>query len=197
MDTQYNTYIWLQDEEYGKMYKTMLVDTYENFFKEKDKKKKADLLSQIEVYLSVVCDVIAYRYLVKHYPNLFHKLCITVEEYIQYKVDRLMVTIRDKTEHIEDILSYVYMSFMLSSPRLIYDYGEKIGRCKLVREVLPYYLVARNKFFNNIKVDAVEHIIYNVDTLYIDEENENEGDNFSRSSLEKYSYYVWKNNLYL
>ena len=43
--------------------------------------------------------------------------------------------ILEGTTKIEDILSYVYMSCMLSSPRLIYDYGEKVGRCKSVKEV--------------------------------------------------------------
>ena len=189
-----NYYYWLQDEEYAKSCKEKLVNIYEEYFITKDKEKKIQPFKQLEIYLSVVCDIIAYRYLVKHYMNLFYKLCITVEEYMEYKVKRLLSTIQDKKEHIEDILSYVYMSFMLSSPRLIYDYGEKIGRCKLIKESLPYYLVSRNKFFNNLKDDEItEHIIYNVDTLYLDDTNENE--EIIHSNIDRYSYSEWKNNI--
>lgn len=187
----YNVYFWLTDEDYQKQCKEKLVELYEVYYTTTDKAEKDKLFKQLEIYLAVVCDIIAYRYLVKHYTNLFYKLCITVEEYMEYKVQRLLVTIRDKKEHIEDILSYIYMSFMLSSPRLIYDYGEKIGRCQLQKEVLPYYQVARNKFFNNIKEDVTEHVIFNVDTLYLDDIEHNE--EFIRSNIDKYSYAKWKN----
>lgn len=188
-----NYYYWLTDEEYGKECKEKLIVIYDNYYVTTDKKEKEELFKQLEIYLAVVCDVIAYRYLVKHYTNLFYKLCITVEEYMEYKVKRLLVTIRDKKERIEDILSYIYMSFMLSSPRLIYDYGEKIGRCQLVKENLPYYQVARNKFFGITKEEEIEHIIYNVDTLYLDDSEGNE--DFVRSNIDKYSHTEWKNHI--
>lgn len=188
-----NYYYWLQNEEYAQECKEKLVILYENYYNEKNLNKKSDIYKQLEVYLQVVCDIIAYRYLVKHYTNLFHKLCITVEEYMEYKVKRLLVTIKDKKEHIEDILSYIYMSFMLSSPRLIYDYGEKVGRCKLVKENLPYYQVARNKFFNNSKKEDTEHVIYNVDALYLDDTENNE--EHIRSNIDKYSYSRWRSEL--
>nr|CAI9751396.1 hypothetical protein DGKKSRWO_DGKKSRWO_CDS_0105 [uncultured phage]CAI9752282.1 hypothetical protein CVNMHQAP_CVNMHQAP_CDS_0105 [uncultured phage] len=193
MKSHLNFYTWLTDEEYGKDCKDRLVQLYEEYFNEKDENKKQEIFKQLEIYLAVVCDVIAYRYLVKHYTNLFYKLCITVEEYLDYKVKRLLVTIKEKDDHIEDILSYVYMSFMLSSPRLIYDYGEKIGRCKLVKENLPYFLVARNKFFDNNTDDITEHVIFNVDTLYLDEDTET--DKSVRSNIDKYSYSEWKNRV--
>lgn len=191
MDKKYYAkYMWLKDEDYAQNCKDILVDLYEKYFKTSDTKEKEELFKQLEIYLSVVCDIIAYRYLVKHYSHLFYRLCITVEEYINYKVKRLLVTIKSKKEHIDDILGYVYMSFMLSSPRLIYDYAEKIGHCRLVKEVLPYYQVSRNKFFNNVKTnDSVEHIIYNVDNLYL---NDSENDQSIRSNIDKYSYSKWK-----
>lgn len=188
---KYNTYVWLTDEDYAKNCKDTLVSLYEDYYNESDDKNKQKIFKQLEIYLSVVCDIIAYRYLVKHYTNLFYKLRITVEEYIDYKVKRLLVTIKEKKDHIDDILSYVYMSFMLSSPRLIYDYGEKIGRCKLVKENLPYYQVARNRFFNNNIDELAEHIIFNVDTLYLDEDTDT--DKSVRSNIDRYSYSQWKN----
>lgn len=187
-------YSWLTDEEYSNHCKQELVRLYEEYYKTQDKKEKEEIFKQLEVYLSIVCDVIAYRYLVKHYTNLFYKLCITVEDYMEYKVKRLLVTIKEKKEHIEDILSYVYMSFMLSSPRLIYDYAEKIGHCQLVKDVQPYYQVAREKFFGNgnpNKTEETEHYIYNVDTIFIDEKDEN---STIRSNLDNFSYAQWKNN---
>lgn len=187
----YNYYEWLTNEDYGEYCKRKLVELYEDFYYEQDKKFKSEKLKQIEIYLAIVCDVIAYRYLVKYYTNLFYQLCITVEEYMDYKVERLMATLREKKEHIDDILSYIYMSFMLSSPRLIYDYGEKIGHCKTIRENLPYYQVVRNKFFNNIKTETIEHIVFNVDTLYLDDTKNSEETNV-RSNIDKYSYVKWK-----
>ena len=195
MKKHLNYYPWLTNEEYGNECKQKLVDLYEKYYNEKDVKNREDLFKQIEIYLAVVCDVIAYRYLVKHYTNLFYKLCITVEEYMEYKVERLLLTIKDKEEHIDDILSYIYMSFMLSSPRLIYDYGEKIGRCELVKENLPYYRVARNKFFDTIKEEEPEHIIFNVDTLSLDEDTKSDVDKSIHSNLDKFSYFEWKNRI--
>lgn len=173
---------WLTDQKCGDMYKSCLVDAYNSFWDEKDKELKKKKLEDLKVYLMIVSDVIAYRYLVKHYHNLFHRLCITFEEYIDYKVERMYVTIRDKKEKIDDILSYIYMSFMLSSPRLIYDYAEKIGRCKTVRELLPYFQTQRNKFFFIDKSTAKEHYIYNVDNIDLDEDSE-----YVRSNLDRYS----------
>lgn len=193
MKQYYNMYEWLTNEEYGKECKDKLVVIYDNYYNAKDKKAKDELFKQLEIYLAVVCDVIAYRYLVKHHINLFYKLGITVEEYMDYKVKRLLVTIRDKKERIEDILSYIYMSFMLSSPRLIYDYGEKIGRCKLHKENQPYYLTARNKFFDNIREDEAEHIIFNVDTSYLDDDDKEK--DIIKSNIDKFSYSEWKNHV--
>lgn len=136
----------------------------------------------MNVYLIVVSDVIAYRYLVKHYYNLFKKLDITFEEYMDYKVERMYNTLRDKKEKVDDILSYIYMSFMLSSPRLIYDYAEQIGKCKLVKELLPYFKVQRQKFFLEYKDNTREHYIYNVDNIDLDKDSE-----AIRSNIEKYS----------
>lgn len=187
-------YSWLTDEEYANDCKQKLVQLYELYYETQDKKEKEEIFKQLEVYLSIVCDVIAYRYLVKHYTNLFYKLCITVEDYMEYKVKRLLATIKEKKEHIEDILSYTYMSFMLSSPRLIYDYAEKIGHCQLVRDVQPYYQVAREKFFGNgnpNKNEEAEHYIYNVDTIFLDEKDDNSA---IRSNLDNFSYTQWKDN---
>ena len=186
-------YEWLEDEEYGNHCKQELVKLYEAYFNEKDEQQKDEIFKQLEVYLSIVCDVIAYRYLVKHYTNLFYKLCITVDDYMAYKVKRLLVTVKEKKDKIDDILSYTYMSFMLSSPRLIYDYAEKVGHCKLVKETQPYYKVARDKFFgnNSDKNTEAEHYIYNVDNLYLDEDN----DTTVHSNLDNYSYSQWKNTI--
>lgn len=185
-------YSWLTDENYANDCKQKLVQLYESYYNTQNKKEKEEIFKQLEIYLSVVCDVIAYRYLVKHYTNLFYKLCITIEDYMQYKVKRLLVTIKEKKEHIEDILSYIYMSFMLSSPRLIYDYAEEVGHCQLIKETQPYYQVARNKFFNQ-ELDSnntTEHYIYNVESIYLDEKEDNSN---IRSNLDNYSYAEWKN----
>lgn len=194
MKKKFNFYPWLQSEDYGEYCKSQLVEIYDKYFEETDEKQKQELFKDLEVYLTVVCDVIAYRYLVKHHINLFYKLRITVEEYMDYKVKRLLTTIKDKKdEKIKDILGYIYISFMLSSPRLIYDYAEKIGRCKLIKENLPYYQVARNKFFGITKENNTEHYIYNVDTIYLDENNSDTST--IRSNIEKYSYRKWKDNV--
>lgn len=174
--------IWLTNTECGNEYKRKLVQNYEDYYNEQDKKLKEKRLSEFRVNLTVVADVVAYRYLVKHYSNLFHKLNITVEEYIDYKVERMYVTVRDKKEKINDIMSYVYMSFMLSSPRLIYDYGEYAGRCKTIREVQPYFKVQRYKFYFIERENAAEHIIFSVDNLELDDDTE-----LIRSNLDKYS----------
>lgn len=152
---------------------------------------KSQKLKQLKIYLAVVCDVVAYRYLVKYYFNLFHRLNIMVEEYIDYKVERMYQTLKDKKERIEDIMSYVYMSFMLSSPRLIYDYGEKLGRCKLVKDNLPYFQVQRLKFFFIERENVTEHYIYNVDNLELDALQSSTGRNL-HSNLEKYSLSKYK-----
>lgn len=186
-----NYYYWLTNEDYGEECKRILSELYNEYFYCKDKNEKQELFKQIEIYLSVVCDVIAYRYLVKHYIELFYKLSITIEEYMDYKVKRLLATFRDKKEHIEDVISYIYMSFMLSSPRLIYDFAEKIGRCKLVKTTLPYYQTARNNFFRVKKdVEHTEHYIYNVETLFLDEEGKNK--ELIHSNLDNYSYTNWE-----
>lgn len=184
--------LWLTDEEVGNNYKQELYGIYDDFFTESNPKIKSEKLKTLKVYLSVVCDVIAYRYLVKHYTNLFYKLNITVEEYMDYKVDRLYYTIKDKKTRIDDILSYIYMSFMLSSPRLIYDYGEKAGKCKLIKETLPYYQTQRLKFFFIEKDNTLEHIIYNLSITDIDS-----ADVGVRSDLDRYSFseYVKKESL--
>lgn len=190
MQHHINFYDWLTDEEYGKQCKDNLVIAYNCWFDEKDKTKKKQYYEMMEIYMPIVCDIIAYRNLVKNYSNLFHRLNITVEEYLAYKNERLLETIRQKKDKIDDILSYVYMSFMLSSPRLIYDYGEKIGRCKAVRHVLPYHQVARNKYFSNeVEMTVVEHIIFNVDNLYLDDESQQDvlRSNIERYSLEQYN----------
>lgn len=173
---------WLTNAECGNEYKRKLIDAYEDYFNEQDKIKRKQKLDKFRIYLTVVADVVAYRYLVKYYSNLFYKLSITVEEYIEYKVERMYVTVRDKKDKINDIMSYVYMSFMLSSPRLIYDYGEYIGRCKTIREIQPYYKTQRLKFYFIEKDTAVEHIVYVVDNLDLDNDTE-----AIRSNLEKYS----------
>lgn len=180
---------WLTDQKIGDEYKRSLVIKYEDFFKEENKQLKAEKLKEVRAYLTVVCDVIAYRYLVKYYSNLFHKLNITVEEYMDYKVERMYVTIKDKKEPISDILSYIYMSFMLSSPRLIYDYGEKIGRCKLVKDILPYFRIQRLKFFFIEKENVTEHYVYNVDNIELDSESNSEliRSNMDKSSLQRYN----------
>lgn len=190
----YGQYDWLKDEQLAQLYKQELVNIYEQYYVTKDKSVRQSLYNKLEVYLSIVCDIIAYRYLVKYYSNLFHKLCITVEDYMEYKVDRLLVTLKDKKEHVDDILSYIYMSFMLSSPRLIYDYGEKIGRCQIVRKTLPYYLVARNKFFGHTKSNTIEHVMFNVDTLYLDD-TDSKNTEILHSNLDRYSYRNWKDRL--
>lgn len=96
---------WLTDQECGESYKRQLVTIYNDYFKEQDKKLKQEKLDQVKVYLTIVCDVVAYRYLVKHYSNLFYRLHLTVEEYMEYKVDRMFTTIKDKKDKIDDILS--------------------------------------------------------------------------------------------
>lgn len=174
--------IWLTDQECGEDYKRKLVAAYDDYYYEKDSELRKEKFKTLRVYLTIVCDVVAYRYLIKYYTNLFHRLNITIEEYMDYKVERMYLTIRDKKEKIEDILSYVYMSFMLSSPRLIYDYGEKVGRCKSVKEVLPYFTVQRMKFFFIERENQAEHYIYNVDNIDLDEDTES-----IRSNLDKYS----------
>ena len=157
--------IWLTDTECGNEYKRKLIKTYDEYFNEQDKKLREKKLNEFRVNLTVVADVVAYRYLVKHYSNLFYKLNITIEEYIEYKVERMYVTVRDKKERINDIMSYVYMSFMLSSPRLIYDYGEFVGKCKTVKENQPYFKIQRLKYYFIERETAAEHIIFSVDNL--------------------------------
>lgn len=174
--------IWLTDESVALDYKQKLYNSYDEYFNEKDSKIRQEKLKELKVYLTIVSDVIAYRYLVKYYSNLFHKLHITVEEYMDYKVDRMFLTIKDKKERIEDILSYVYMSFMLSSPRLIYDYAEKIGRCSLVKDNLPYFKVQRLKFFFIDRENTIEHIVCNISVVDI-----NSTEKSIRSDMEKYS----------
>ena len=188
-----NYYDWLVDEEYGKQCKDNLVIAYNCYFDESDSVKKKQYYAMIEIYMPIVCDVIAYRYIVKNYSNLLFKLNITVEEYLAYKSKRLLDTVKQKKDKIDDILSYVYMSFMLSSPRLIYDYGEKIGRCKSIRHVLPYHQVARNRYFNNkVESNSVEHFIFNVDNLYLDDESQTEAvhSNIDKYSLQQYEYNI-------
>lgn len=174
--------LWLTDKECGDEYKAGLVKVYDEFYTATDKEVKKKKLDELRISLTVVSDIVAYRYLIKYYTNLFRKLNITIEEYLDYKVDRMYMTIRDKKERIEDIMSYVYMSFMLSSPRLIYDYAEKIGRCKLVKENMPYFMVQRLKFFFIERENVVEHLVLTVDNIDLDEESE-----VLRSNLEKYS----------
>lgn len=185
---------WLTDEECGESYKQALVKAYNDFYEERNPQIKKKKLDSMNVLLMVVSDVIAYRYLVKHYSNLFYKLNITFEEYIDYKVQRMYVTIRDKKEKIEDILSYMYMSFMLSSSRLIYDYAEKIGRCKLVKEETPYFQIQRQKFFFIEKNNSKEHIVYNVDNLELDEDSVNIRSNMDRYSLSEYNRQLNRDN---
>lgn len=186
--SSYNYYPpWLTDAECGNEYKQKLIVAYYDFYQEQNKQIKKQKLDDLRIYLTIVSDVVAYRYLVKYYSNLFHKLNITVEEYLDYKVERMYVTLRDKKEKIEDIMSYVYMSFMLSSPRLIYDYGEKIGRCKLTREILPYFQVQRLKFFFIERDNMAEHIVYNVDNIDLDEDSEAIRSNMEKYSLSKYN----------
>lgn len=177
---------WLTDTECGNEYKRKLVAVYDEYYKETDKTLKQEKLNEFRVYLTIVSDVVAYRYLVKHYMNLFHKLNMTVEEYLDYKVERMFTTIRDKKERVNDIMSYVYMSFMLSSPRLIYDCGEHLGRCKMVREVLPYFKTQRLKFYFIEKDNTAEHIVFSVDNIDLDEESE-----LLHSNLDKYSLSVY------
>ena len=179
---------WLTNKECGEYYKNCLNDTYEAWYAEKDKQKKEDLQRDLLLFLTISSDVIAYRYLVKYHHALFRKLNITVEEYIQYKVDRMYATIKDKKEKIEDILAYVYMSFMLSSPRLIYDYAESLGKCKLIRENLPYFQVQRLKFFFIERENVREHYVFNVDNIDLDENTEAIRSNLDRYSLHKYNY---------
>lgn len=178
---------WLQDQEIGDKYKQKLVEIYDEFYNTKDKQTKKDLLKDLQVYLTIVCDVIAYRYLMKHYYNLFYRLNITIEEYMEYKVERAYVTIRDKESKINDILSYIYMSFMLSSPRLIYDYAEKIGRCKLVKQDIPYFQTQRYKFFFIDRGKSIEHIIYNVDNIDLDSSSEEIHSKMDKYSLSSYN----------
>lgn len=178
---------WLTDEECGNEYKRKFAELYEEYYNTTDKKEKKEKLKELKIYLTITCDVIAYRYLVKYYSNLFHKLNITVEEYMDYKVERIYVTIRDKKEHINDILSYVYMSFMLSSSRLIYDYAESLGRCKLVKVNLPYFQIQRLKFFFISRDKSAEHIVYNVDNLELDKDSELIHSNIDRYSLSEYN----------
>lgn len=177
---------WLTDKECGEAYKAELLQIYDAFYNAKDKDVKKQKLDELYVSLTVVSDVIAYRYLVKYYSNLFRKLGITVEEYLEYKVERMYTTIKDKKDKIDDILSYVYMSFMLSSPRLIYDYAEKIGRCKLVRENAPYFQIQRLKFFFIERENTREHIVFNVDNIDLDENTEAIRSNLDKYSLSKY-----------
>lgn len=179
---------WLTDQECGESYKRQLVTIYNDYFKEQDKKLKQEKLDQVKVYLTIVCDVVAYRYLVKHYSNLFYRLHLTVEEYMEYKVDRMFTTIKDKKDKIDDILSYVYMSFMLSSPRLIYDYAEKVGRCKLVKETLPYFQVQRLKFFFIERENSVEHIILDFNIVDMDSTEKSVRSDIERYSLFEYNY---------
>lgn len=178
---------WLQDQEIGDKYKQKLVEIYDEFYNTKDKQTKKDLLKDLQIYLTIVCDVIAYRYLMKHYYNLFYRLNITIEEYMEYKVERAYVTIRDKESKINDILSYIYMSFMLSSPRLIYDYAEKIGRCKLVKQDIPYFQTQRYKFFFIDRGKSIEHIIYNVDNIDLDSSSEEIHSKMDKYSLSSYN----------
>lgn len=178
---------WLQDQELGEQYKQKLVEVYNEYYNTKDKQEKKELLKNLQVYLTIVCDVIAYRYLMKHYYNLFYRLNITIEEYMEYKVERAFVTIRDKESKINDILSYIYMSFMLSSPRLIYDYAEKIGRCKLVKQDIPYFQTQRYKFFFIDRGKSVEHIIYNVDNIDLDSNSEEIHSKMDKYSLSSYN----------
>lgn len=177
---------WLTDVNIGNEYKRKLIKVYDEFFNEQDKKVKENKLNEFRVYLTVVADVVAYRYLVKHYSNLFYKLGITIEDYIEYKVERMYVTVRDKKDRINDIMSYVYMSFMLSSPRLIYDYGEYAGRCKTVREVQPYFKTQRMKFYFIEKDNAIEHVVFSVDNLELDNDTELLHSNLDRYSLGQY-----------
>lgn len=174
--------LWLTDKECGDTYKAGLVKVYDEYYTATDKEIKKKKLDELRISLTVVSDIVAYRYLIKYYTNLFRKLNITIEEYLDYKVDRMYMTIRDKKERIDDIMSYVYMSFMLSSPRLIYDYAEKIGRCKLVKENLPYFMVQRLKFFFIERENTIEHLVLTVDNIDLDEDSE-----VLRSNLEKYS----------
>lgn len=173
---------WLSDQSIADDYKQKFIASYDAFFTAKDPKEKKRHLDEFRVYLTVMCDVVAYRYLIKYYSNLFHRLGVTVEEYMDYKVERMYLTIRDKKDRIDDVMSYIYMSFMLSSPRLIYDYGEKVGRCKLVRDVLPYFKTQRLKFFFIEKENTIEHVIFNVDNIDLDEDTE-----AIRSNMDKYS----------
>lgn len=178
---------WLTDEDCGNSYKQLFLDLYEEWYNIKDAKEKKERLKELKVYLTIICDVIAYRYLVKYYSNLFHKLNITIDEYMNYKVERILITIRDKKEHINDVLSYVYMAFMLSPSRLIYDYAESLGRCKLVKANLPYYQIQRLKFFFITRDRSAEHIVYNVDNLELDEDSEFIHSNLDRYSLSEYN----------
>lgn len=183
---------WLSNEEYGNQCKEKLVNLYDEFFNCKDAKTKEKLLKQIEVYLYVVCEIIAYRKLVKTYSSLFHKLHFTVEDYIDYKAKRLLLTIKNKEEYIEDILNYIYMSFMLSSPALIYDFGEKMGCCKANRKTQPYYQAVRDKFFFNESV-PIEHIVFAVDSCF----STNDTDDIkTKTKLDKYAYDKWKKDIY-
>lgn len=174
--------LWLSDQEVADEYKEKFVASYNAFFDAKDPNEKKQHLDEFRVYLTIMCDVVAYRYLVKYYSNLFHRLGITIEEYMDYKVERAYITIKDKKEKIDDPMSYIYMSFMLSSPRLIYDYGEKMGRCKLVREVLPYFKTQRLKYFFIDSKNTIEHVIFNFDNIDLDEDSE-----AIRSNIDKYS----------
>lgn len=173
---------WLTDTKCGDEYKKKLGIIYDTYFNCVDPEQKKKYFKELKVYLIIVSDIIAYRYLLKHYNHLFHKLNITIEEYINYKIERMCTTIECKKDKIEDILSYVYISFMLSSPRLIYDYAESIGRCKLVRSVLPYYQVSRLKFFFIERENAIEHVIYNVNNIDLDDKSD-----LIHSNLDKYS----------
>lgn len=178
---------WLVDQDCGDEYKRKLILTYDEFFNEENPEQKKAKLDELRVYLTVVCDIIAYRYLVKHYSNLFYRLSLTIEEYMDYKVDRMYLTIKDKKTRIEDIISYIYISFMLSSPRLIYDYAEKMGRCQQVKQEIPYFQTQRYKFFFIEREKTVEHIIFNVENTELDEESE-----AIRSNIDKYSLHEYE-----
>lgn len=86
------------------------------------------------------------------------------------------------------------MSFMLSSPRLIYDCGEHLGRCKMVREILPYFKTQRLKFYFIEKDNTAEHIVFSVDNIELDEESEVIRSNLDRYSLSLYTEQQRKEN---
>ena len=55
---------WLVDQDCGDEYKRKLILTYDEFFNEENPEQKKAKLDELRVYLTVVCDIIAYRYLV-------------------------------------------------------------------------------------------------------------------------------------